>query len=193
MRRPTTTTAAVAAVGLSVLATLAGCSIPDQSSPQVIGGVTATTRVKADPRPATPASARLTTWFVDSRGRLVPVSRSDPYGGLNVAIGELLAGPTSSEVGGGLTSAVPVGTKLIYSSISGSTASIDFSSELASVSGHEQLLAFAQIVETADAIPGVSAVEVSVAGQAVNAPQPDGSLAQGPVTASTYTSLLAHP
>lgn len=188
MRAP----AASIATALALTLGLSACSIPDQSRPDVIGPVPSTTQPPAVVKAATPTSAHVTTFLVGNDAHLVAVRRSDPYDGLNVAVGELLAGPTSGEVAKGLTSAIPVGTKLSYSNISGSTADLDFSSELASVSGHEQLLAFAQIVETAVSIPGITFVRVSVAGQVVNAPEPDGTLAQGPVTGSDYSSLLLH-
>ncbi|HVA74799.1 MAG TPA: GerMN domain-containing protein [Acidimicrobiales bacterium] len=177
---------------LAALATLflASCAVPDEHSPVIIQGAQSPPHRPAVPKPATPSSTKLTVYFVGNDSALVAVDRSDSYPGLNNAIGELLAGPTSAEVSGGLTSAVPVGTKLVYSSISGSTAHLDFSDSLASISGHEQLLAFAQIVVTSASIPGVSLVEISVAGEPVNAPKPDGTLAQGPVSAADYSSLL---
>lgn len=169
---------------------LASCAVPDEHSPVIVGSGHSTPKRSAIPKAAAPSSARLTVYLVGNDSELVPVARSDSYLGLNNAIGQLLAGPTSTEVSDGLTSAVPVGTKLVYSSISGSTAHLDFSDSLASISGHEQLLAFAQIVVTSASIPGVSLVEISVAGEPVNAPKPDGTLAQGPVSAGDYAGLL---
>lgn len=188
-RAPRAAVAALAAAGAAV--TLSGCAIADQHRPVVLG---AATTVVPTPTtvPSTPSSKHLTEYLVDSQGLLVAVARAGPYSGLNVAIGDLLAGPTSEEVAAGITSAVPAGTKLTYASLSGAVANLDFSSDLAQVSGHEQLLAFAQIVETAASTPGVRTVLISVAGEVVNAPRPDGTLAQGPVAASDYASLLRH-
>jgi spore germination protein GerM len=183
---------AFAAAAVAASACLTACSVPDQKTPEILGGVQETIQPSAAPKPSTPSSSRLIVYFVDSNSQLVSVARSDPYSGLNIAIGELLAGPTSAELGDGLSSAIPVGTKLIYASISGSTARLDFSNDLASISGHEQLLAFAQIVVTSGSIPGIALVQISVAGQAVNAPQPDGTLAEGPVAPSEYASLVKH-
>lgn len=179
-----------AAAASSLLLCLASCAVPDEHKPVIIDNSHSAPQRSTVPKPVTPKSARLDVYFVGSDSKLVPVERSDSFVGLNNAIGELLAGPTSTDLSAGLTSAVPVGTKLVYSSISGSTARLDFSDSLASISGHEQLLAFAQIVFTSTSIPGVSLVEISVAGQPVNAPEPDGTLAQGPVSAADYSSLL---
>lgn len=181
-------------VSFAIVASLcfASCAVPDEHSPVIIGDSHASRQHSAVPKAATATSAKLTVYFVANDNSLVATNRSDSYLGLNNALGELLAGPTSGEVSEGLTSAIPVGTKLVYSSISGSTARLDFSDSLASISGHEQLLAFAQIVVTSTSIPGVSLVEVSVAGQPVNAPKPDGTLAEGPVSAADYAGLLKH-
>lgn len=179
---------AVAAISAAML--LASCGVPDQSSPDIISG----SRPAARPSPVshlpTPTSAELKVYFVDSSNRVVPVTRPNPVGGLATAITTLLAGPTSEENTAGLSSAIPVGTTLTSVHQTGSTAALDFSDALASVTGREQLLAFAQIVVTADSLPDVDRVQISIAGQEVNAPEPNGTLAQGPVTKNDYASLV---
>lgn len=184
-RRPLHVAAVAAAVAL-----LAGCAVPDQRSPDIISG----SRPAAQPSPASqplnPTSSRVALYFVNGANKLSPVLRSNPAMGLATTVDALLAGPTNQEIAAGLSSAVPVGTKLDYARLDGSTASLGFSNELASVSGREQLLAFAQIVVTADSLPSVDRVEISVGGQAVNAPERNGTLAQGPVSRSDYASLI---
>jgi len=181
--------AATVLFGIAVAA--ASCGIPDQGRPDLINGSQPSVRPSAVSRPATPSSLEIRAYFINASNQVVAVTRADPVATLSTAISALLAGPTDHESAGGISSAIPVGTKLNSAHQSGQTASLDFSDDLASVSGHEQLLAFAQIVLTADSVPGVAQVEVSIAGQAVNAPKPDGSLAQGPVTENDYRSLVA--
>ncbi|HET6965376.1 MAG TPA: GerMN domain-containing protein [Acidimicrobiales bacterium] len=184
-----------AAVGwLSALvagALLTACAVPDQSQPDIINGSRPVGRPSAVSHPGSPAAARIEVYLVSGSNQLTAVSRPDPSSGLSTAVAALLAGPTSQEQAAGLSSAIPVGTTLNSVRQSGSTADLDFSDALASVSGREQLLAFAQIVLTADSLTQVDRVRISIAGQEVNAPEPNGTLAQGPVTKSDYASLVA--
>lgn len=175
---------------VALAVTITGCGIPDQSSPVPIDNARLPPERSAASLPRTPTSTSVTLYFVNTGNRLLAVTHTAAYKGLNATIGGLLDGPTQQETSSGATSAIPAGTKLISSSVNGSVAQLDFSNVLASVSGQEQLLAFAQIVATATTIPGINAVQVAVAGQSVNAPLPDGTLAQEPVTRSNYTSLL---
>jgi spore germination protein GerM len=169
---------------------LAGCGIANQASPVAIGNAAPSTTAPAQP-PAPASTAAATLYFVSASNQLV-ATRAGTLTGIGSVIEHLLAGPSSSESGAGMTSAIPTGTKLLSAGVSGTLAKLDFSDQLASVSGQEQLLAFAEIVTTCTSLPNVNSVEISVAGQTVNAPLPDGTLAQGPVTQSSYAGLLAH-
>lgn len=179
--------------GLAGLAPLVAtaCSVPDQRAPVDISGA----NLPAPPStvagsPAGPG-IRIAVFFVGNNNALVAAFRSDPSGELGVAIGDLLAGPTRREVATGVSSAIPGGTRVLNSAVTvGGTAELNFGSALTSVTGHEELLAFAQIVATATSAPGVIRVQISVEGQPVNAPLPGGTLAQRPVTRADYASVL---
>lgn len=172
-------------------ALLAACGVPDQKQPDIINGSRPAARPSAVSHPPTPTSAELRVYFVDNSNQVVAVTRPNPVGGLATAVATLLAGPTSQEIAAGLSTAIPVGTTLTSVHQTGSTADLDFSDALASVTGREQLLAFAQIVVTADSLADVDRVRISIAGQEVNAPEPNGTLAQGPVTKDDYASLVS--
>lgn len=171
-------------------AILTACAVPDQSQPDIINGSQPVGRPSAVSHPGTPTAVRISVYLVNSSNQLTAVMRPDSVAGLSTAVSALLAGPTGQEQAAGLSSAIPVGTTLNSVRRSGSTADLDFSDALASVSGREQLLAFAQIVLTADSLAEVDRVRISIAGQEVNAPEPNGTLAQGPVTKSDYASLV---
>lgn len=189
MRRSRAGLAPTAALAIATL--LAGCAVPDQSRPDIISQSQVASRPSAVSRPATPASIQMQVYFVNSSNQVTAVSRSNHVADLATAISALLAGPTNQEIGAGISSAIPPGTTLHSFHQSGSTADLDFSDALASVSGHEQLLAFAQIVLTADSLVDVGRVQISIAGQVVNPPEPNGTLAQGPVSRNDYLSLIA--
>lgn len=170
---------------------LSGCQIPDQTRPDIFNGSPLAGRPSAVSAPAAPTSAVIRVYFVNGSNQVVAETRSAGDATLSTSIAALLAGPTSQESAAGISSAIPTGTRLDSVHQSGTTAILDFNDALASVSGREQVLAFAQIVVTADSLAAVDRIQVSIAGQVVNAPEPDGTLAQGPVTMSQYASLLA--
>ncbi len=180
--------------GLGALLLAAGaCGVPTQKSPVAIGNPTSSAPTTSTlpttvTGPGGSAVSTVTVYFVRANARLVPVTLTGA--GLPGAVDLLLAGPTRSEIAAGIESALPAGTRLLSATRSGALARLDFTSTLASVSGQEQLLAFGQIVATATSVPGVGSVQVTVTGQDVNAPLPDGSLATGPVTRADYASLL---
>lgn len=180
--------------GLALLAPLVvtACSVPDQQAPVAISGADLPSPPSTVVGSPAGPGIRIAVFFVNSDNVLVAVPRSDPTGDLGVAIGDLLAGPTRHEVSAGVSSALPGGTRILNSAVTGGgTAELNFGSALTSVTGHEELLAFAQIVATATSAPGVLRVQISVEGQPVNAPLPGGTLAQHPVTRADYATILA--
>lgn len=182
---------ALAAGALCIALVASGCGVPDQAQPVAIESARLAPYPPALPAPTSPSASRLVVFFISSDNtHLVAVSHSDPNFGLSAAIDQLLGGPSNSELSAGVSTAIPGKTKLDASGIQGSVANLDFSKALASVSGQEQLLAFAQIVATATAVPGVQRVRITIARQAVNAPLADGTLAEGTVTRADYASLL---
>lgn len=189
--RPVAVTALAAVLSAGAAVLLGGCAIPDQRSPVQISGAGLASPPSTVASDGSPVGARIAVYFVGSDNSLVSEPRSDPSGRLPVAMADLLAGPSSGEVAAGTSSALPSGTRLLSARVSKGTANLDFNSVLTSLTGHEELLAFAQIVATATSVPGVAAVQIAVEGKAVNAPKPDGTLAQRPVTRADYASLLS--
>lgn len=185
-------TAAGAAIMAVVAAMAAGaCSVPDQKAPVDISGANVPASPSTVASPPSEVGTKVSVYFVGSGSSLVAALRPDPTGELGRAISDLLAGPSSAEVAAGISSAVPAGTKVLAATTSGGTADLNFDAALTSITGHEELLAFAQIVATATSVPGVSQVQISVEGNQVNAPLPDGTLAQHPVSRTDYAVLLS--
>jgi hypothetical protein len=174
-------------VVLAGLAVVAGCAIPNESQPVAIG-TSPSSSVTSTTLAASPVPGVVTIFLVD-RGQLVAQS-SKGSPGVSAAVKQLLSGPTEAQTTAGLSSAIPSGTHLEDFRMTGTTADLDFDRTLASVSGQEQLLAFAQIVATATGVAGVTEVQVLISGEAVNAPKADGTLAQGPVGRSDYGGLF---
>jgi spore germination protein GerM len=169
------------------VAALGGCAIPDQRTPVAIR-TSATTTSSSTTLAGEPART-VTAVFLVHAGRLVTVERRTRPD-LDAVITHLLSGPTTAELSRGLTTAIPTGTTLESASVTGTTAALAFNNALGSISGQEQLLAFAQIVVTATARSGVDRVQIAIGGQVVNAPLADGTLAQRPVGRADYATFL---
>lgn len=76
---------------------------------------------------------------------------------LKRALEELMAGPNKGEIGQGIATQLPAGTKVLNARITGSTATINFNRKLENYGGGSTRLQgmIAQIVYTATDIPGV--------------------------------------
>jgi spore germination protein GerM len=89
------------------------------------------------------------------------------------ALEALLRGPTSNEVGAGLSTQIPVGTTLRGVTITNGVASADFSSRLRDVAGSCRVRAIrAQIESTLKQFPGVRGVVILVEGDGRGVLQP---------------------
>jgi len=139
---------------------------------------------------AVPA-AQVTVYFESSKG-LVAVKRSISAGAtVKAALSELTKGPTAAEASNGLQSPISTVTPLTVKRIQNGIVSIDLPSSFASLGGQDQIIAAAQLVYTATAIAGVTAVTVLIGGQPAQVPAAGGALAPGPLTRGDYVGLSA--
>lgn len=182
--------AALVAVALA----LAGCAIAPDSSPvslprkDVPFGLLRPTPLASDS--SQPQRSVVEVWLVEHR-RLVPLHTHGPLPGRpDQAIRVLLGGLPESAAGLGLRSAIPDNTHLLSFDLLGSIAQLDLSAQFAQVRARDQILAVAQLVYTATVGGEANGVTFSVSGKPIEVPGPDGSLTPGPVTRTTYQSLL---
>ena len=185
------------AVALAVL--LAGCGLPDDREPRVItaGEAPIDLDESDDAGPASGGSAELTLYFV-RESRLVPVERSADAEILQTAIQALLEGPTEAEEAEQIGSAIPTETVLRGVTLENDTGIINLGCAqdvappaqcgLLGVGGTSQLILFAQLACTADAVRGVFGVQFQQEGEPQEA-QIDGGLTSEPVRCSDYRSL----
>jgi len=150
---------ALAASCLLALA-LAGCGSDDEGSSP--GGTTTQPPAQTTDPPAQTSTEEeehaepivISVYFL--RDGKVGITRRNAILGAKVgtaAVEQLLAGPTSTDRAAGLTSAIPVGTRLERLSIDAGTATADFSRELSPG-------AAAQVVYTLTQFPTVRRVSV---------------------------------
>lgn len=171
------------------------CGIPTQDD---------ATRVPSDQVPfglAAPASAttsttgpaqstEVTVYFIEA-GRLVASPRrlAQPVSIADV-LDAVVNGPTEDEARAGLRSAIVEQGLLARASVTGSVATVDLGTRFTALPSDEQVLALAQLVYTATALPGIGPVAFTLEGSPIPVPRADGSLTDAPVTRVDYASLM---
>jgi spore germination protein GerM len=139
--------------------------------------------------PGPPARLRPARIFLVTGGQLIDVPRAAPAPGLEGTLRLLLEGPTAAEISAGVRSAIAAGTQLRSATLEAGSAVVDLSRALLDLGGEEQILAVAQLVLTATAVPGVDSVRFAVDGEDLEVPGADGTLVGGPLTAGHYAAL----
>ncbi len=110
------------------------------------------------------------------------------------ALRSLLAGPTATEVTGGLTTAIPVGTRLLDLAISDGTATVDLSRAFESGGGTLGLtLRLAQVACTLDQFESVARVRFALEGELLSVFSGDGIVVDRPVSCASYRTYLSEP
>lgn len=122
---------------------------------------------------------------------LVHVTRDLPVPTtLDEILDSLLAGVSQPEERANLRTSIPPGTTLLGLEMDGGTASINLSSDFASVGGEQEILAVAQIVLTVTSTDSVSRVEFQLEGVPTDVPVAGGALSVDPVAADQYEELI---
>jgi spore germination protein GerM len=173
-------------------ALLAGCAIPTDNAPRDISD-----RDRADPvadNAATGAEGGKARVYllVTEEGRgpvLVPVSR-DVDENSRALITALLQGPTSAELAAQLRTALTSEVSLLSTRLDSGTLTLDFTRELAELSGNTLINALAQIVWTASQLDGVEALRILVEGNATAWPALSGELQSDLLTVFDYQGIV---
>jgi spore germination protein GerM len=154
---------------------------------------TPTTKTTPTTKPAAaPAKTRFEVYFVRDE-KLVAAQRSIDYtpGVGKAAVAHLLVGPTASETGAGLSSAIPAGVKLNGLVIKDKVATVDLSGGFALGGGSLSMhLRLGQLVYTLTQFPTVDRVELKLDGRQVTALGGEGLLLGGPVSRADWGKLL---
>lgn len=186
----------LASIALAVTAaggSAAGCGIPRDDQPRITpGGVVMPAVAPSDsgPPPGESTPKMEAAVFLVQAEHLVKVVRSARRADLTGALDLLLAGPTEAEFAAGIRTAISPETVLRSVRRDGDTAIVDVSAAFVEVGGQEQILAVAQIVLTATAVPGTAQVRFLLEGQPVEVPQADGTLTADSLGPADYAGLL---
>jgi spore germination protein GerM len=182
---------------------LTACGVPTGGPPEPIpatevpAALTAPSSPAAPTETAPPAVDQPRLYFVGEGEVLVPRGRdvtgttlADRLGAL---LAELAAGPTPTERGDQLATALPPGVRLSVSDLTDGTATLAITGEGDSPAGRESRRAVAQLVLTATSLAGVERVLLTHDGSPVEAPLASGELTSRPLAAADYAEFLWAP
>lgn len=179
----------ITTVAIVVLAlALAACGADPATEPS--GGSTGEPTGTAQPT-STPEPDALKTpvvaYFLSGED-VVPVRRTASDAAVaKAALEALVAGPSADESGGGLTSSIPEGTRLLGVSVSGSTATVDLSTEFTGGGGSLSMMTrVAQVVFTATQFDSIESVAFKVDGATLDTLGGEGIILEGPQTRADW-------
>lgn len=171
--------------------TLPGCGVGVQDRPSPIAITPPSDQSASERRQG--GALSVPVYFV--RGaRLEPVQRAAAELSAQTALELLVSGPTRGEVTSGIRTALapqPL-TAMMPDGGSRGTVVVAATSDFASVSGGNQLLAVAQLVWTVTELPAIDRVRITVEGIPVEVPT-DNGLSRDAVARSDYMSVAPPP
>jgi germination protein M len=177
------------AAGGSLGLVVAGCGSEHAVS---LGKPHPTSTAREEVTGTVPTLVSLEVWF-EKDGGLLAVRRihSATPRVATAAVDALIAGPSRAERAGGLTSAVPAGTRLLGIAIHGGVATVDLTSEYQSGGGSRSMqLRLGQVVYTLTQFPTVRRVRFRLDGTPVNVFSSEGIVLDHPVGRRDYADLL---
>lgn len=195
-----------AAAGLALAALVAACSpdgglasgaVPTSSSVPASTATTSSVAPASAEPTATPSTTTVRAYFYlggePGTAGLVPVLREVGAGDpIEAAVGALLAGPTTDEAGlRTVTSAIPVGSRLLELTVADGIATADLSSEFESGGGSASMfIRLGQVVFTLTQFPTVQSVVFKIDGQRVTVFSSEGIVLDSPLGRADEADLL---
>jgi hypothetical protein len=171
----------------------AGCGIPTQPAPSAIAPNRVPFGLLSPVLPTTTTTlprASVKIYFFGPHRRLEAVTRVVPIkGGLNSIITSLLAGPNSSEMAAGVTTAIPNGVGVVSVTVNKAPGpvTVNFNAAFGQITGSALEAAVSQVVATvvAQSAPGTGVI-FEVAGVPTTVPIANGTRVSGPVYLSQF-------
>jgi len=189
---------AAAVVGAALL--VSACGIDVQDSPETIdrddvpfGFYEPTTTSSSIPTGAGDDPVPFVVYFVAPDGLAFAIREAAEDPTASERLDALFDGPTATEVGVGLHTAIPPAATRLTVRVRDGTALIDLQEPFAALRGTEQVEALAQIVFTVTEVDAVRRVQFLLDGAPVEVPRADGTVSSGPVTRTDYRLRSSEP
>ncbi|MCB0970648.1 MAG: GerMN domain-containing protein [Acidimicrobiales bacterium] len=179
-----------AVVVVAVAATVAACGVSAEPDANRIDPSSVPFGLLEAQTTTTEASSGTpVTIYLLSGDALLDVRRSLPDDGSLADLLELVVtGPTPTEQGLGVTSAVAPGTVASVQTERG-IAEVDLTESFGEIGSGDQLLALAQIVYVLTGQPGIGAVSFTLEGEPIEVPRTDGTASDQPLTRDDFAAL----
>ena len=156
---------------LLAAAVLGGCGIPTDSEPRPLADAPTTAPPTSEDEGASSATIFLVSAETE---RLVPVERGlDGSVTASAVLDLLLGGPSEDDIEQGLSTLIPNETVAVDVSVDDGLARVEMSEAWRELQEPAAKLAYAQVVFTLGALPGIDDVTFSVDGQVIPAPTDD--------------------
>jgi len=177
---------------LLIVLLLAGCGVTAQDEPHTVELPRRPLTDGAGPAPTGRAGEVAEVLCLVRDGRLVEiVRRIEAPPSPQEQVDHLTAGPTGTERGGGLTTAL-AGLSFTVSFPAGSgQAALDVVEPDDAAARVDETLAYGQVVCTLTSRPDVASVVFTQRGETLQVPRADGALSRGPLYGSDYAALVA--
>lgn len=187
------TTGPVRTAGLIiVIALLGACGVPAETHPHAVD---LPRRPFTSSSPSTGASGRpgdvAEVLCLVRDGRLVQaVRRIEAEPNAQLQAEHLAAGPTDAERESGLTTALAGLSLTVQVSRGTGVAQVEITGTEEGSARNDEMISYAQIVCTLTARANVTSVVFTRDGERLEVPRADGSLSQGPLYSSDYSTLI---
>jgi hypothetical protein len=176
----------------------AGCAIPTQSAPSTMAPSKVPfdlldphlpTTTTTQPKPSSLVPVKV--FFLNSSSQLTSAPRvvAAPAP-LTAIITSMLAGPTRTETGQGISTAIPSNVAVISTTTTAGIVTVNMNAAFGAITGSSIELAVAQIVATVTAEVGLNAgVVFEIEGQRTSVPIANGSQVSEPVYLIEFLSV----
>lgn len=186
----------VVAVVVAALAVITGCGVPTDDEPRAITAESTTTPPAASS--SGPASGQTEIYLstptnaaTESEAQLEAVSRNmGAQPNPDNVLEALLEGPTAEEQNRDLLTLIPPGTTVLGTTLDGNELTVELGDEWDSLSGPDELGAYAQIVLSMTNLDSVTRVRFKVDGKSVD-DVPTGGDPQPVVTRADYLDMIS--
>ncbi|MHB8221151.1 MAG: GerMN domain-containing protein [Acidimicrobiales bacterium] len=186
-------------IAISTCALLSACGISTGGAPTRIPANQVPFNLLSPQAPTTTTSTPTSSYTVpftvylvaSTRQVLVATGRSvAPPGTLTSVLDALLGGPTALESDRNITTALPSSVRLLFATVNGGVATVDFNRAFGQISGTQQVLAVAQVVYTVTGQLGPNiGVQFDITGSPTAVPTGSGAQISGPVHLLEYLKL----
>ena len=150
------------------------------------------TTTTISPTPSVPRADVLVYFIKDDR-LIFRVRQVNAPATVAKALTSLLFGVQEEDVASGVRSAIDPTASIQARAVDPATYQVDLSAEFSKGPSSEQVLALAQVVFTATALPGVTAVRFTLDGVPIEVPTGSGSLTSGPVGRDAFAEFEPLP